>query len=76
MPKVYEDISSNKKKMFIQRLDSDRSVCISAICYSVTISAVTTNERLLAKKETCEKCQNYISKTEVLFRVYADGQTD
>ena len=36
-------------KFPIQRLNSDRSVCMSVICYSGPISAVPTNEKLLGE---------------------------
>ena len=64
------------KKFSIQVLDSDRSVCMSAICYSGPISAVTTNEQLLMEKSMYSKFQNDISKTEGLVRVHTDRQTE
>ena len=36
-------------------------VCMAAICYSSTISAVPTNEKLIRQKETCAKFQIDIS---------------
>lgn len=35
------------EKVFIQALDSDNLVCMTAICYCDTISAVQTNKQLL-----------------------------
>ena len=64
------------KKFFIQALYSDCSVCMAAISYSDPISAVPTNEQLLKEKWACAKFQIEISKTEGLFRIYTDVQTN
>ena len=56
----------------IQGLDFDRSVCMAAICCSVTILAVPTNEQ----KSTFANFQIDISKTEAAVRVYIERQTD
>ena len=52
------------KELSIQTLDSDCSVCMTAICYIGLISAVPTNEQLDSLK------------TEGLVRVYTDERTD
>ena len=59
------------KKFSMQGLDSDRSACMPAICYSGPI-----NKQLLGEKKAGAKFQIDISKTEELVRVYTDGQTD
>ena len=77
MPNLVK-ISRQKKKLYIQALDADRSVCLAAICYSGPISAVPNNEQLLVEKRTGAKFQIDISKTEGLglVRMYTDRQTD
>ena len=63
------------KKFSAQALDSDRSICMAAICYSDPIS-----DQLLEENRTYVKFQIDISKTEGLVRVYTgkrmDRQTD
>ena len=61
-------ISFQIKKFFMQARDSDRSVCMAAICYSGPISAVSTYYQLFVKKRTCDELQIDISKTERLVR--------
>ena len=63
------------KKFSIQPLDPDRLVCTAAICYIGMIS-VPAKEQLIGEKRAYEKFQTGISKTEELFRVYTDRQTD
>ena len=46
----------------IQELNFHISICMTAICYSSPISAVSTNEQLLGEKKTCAKFQSDISK--------------
>ena len=65
-----KDIFSNKK-FSIQKLDFDRSVCMTAICYSGSISVIPTIEQLHGEKRTCENFQNDISKIEGFVRVYS-----
>ena len=43
-------LSTQMKTLSIQAFDSDRSVCMVAICYSGPISMVTANEKLLVEK--------------------------
>ena len=61
------------KKFTIQVLDSDCSVCMSAICYGGPISAVPTNEQLLSQKWTGANFQIDSFKTEGLVCIYTDG---
>ena len=63
------------KKFYIQGLDFDRSVCMTAISNCGPIPAIPENERPLGEKRTCAKFQIDISKTEGLVRVYTDGRT-
>ena len=56
--------------LYIQELDFDRSVCMTAICSGVPISAVPTYVQLLRNESTRTKFQIDISKTKVLIRVY------
>ena len=58
-------------KLSIQVFSSDRSVCIAALCYSVS-----SNEQLLSEKRRGVNFQIDISKTKGLYRIYTDGQTD
>lgn len=55
----------------IKALDSDRSVYMIAICYSVPIFAVSENYKLLGEQWMCVKFQIDISKTERLFCIEA-----
>ena len=64
--------SSQMKMLSVQALDSDRSVCMTAICYSSLISAVPANEQLLEEKRTYAKFQIDILKTKALIRT--DGR--
>ena len=50
-------ISRQIKKLSIQALHSDRSVCRAAICYSGPISAIPINEQLLSDKRSVAKFQ-------------------
>ena len=61
-------ISRQMKKFSIQVLDSDCSVCMTAVCYSGAISAIATNEQLFGEKWSYIKFKIDISKTERLFR--------
>ena len=49
------------KKFSIQGLDFDRSVCMAAICYSGSLSAIPTYKQLLGEKTLCENFQIGIS---------------
>ena len=69
-------ISCQIKTFFIQEFDFDRSVCMIAIFYSGSVSAVATKEQLLGQKRTSAKFHINISKTECLVRVYSDRETD
>ena len=57
-------------------LDSDRSVCMAATCYSCQNLAVPTNKQVFNKKRTGAKFQIEISKTEGLVRGYTNRRTD
>lgn len=63
------------QKFFMQALYSDRSVCMTAICYSQSILVVPTNAQLLKEKKTCAKLRIDISKTEGPVRIYTDRRT-
>ena len=67
------EISRQMKKFSIQTLDSDRSDCMAAICYSGPITAVPTNEQFLGEKRTCSKFLSNFSKAVGLNRLYTDG---
>ena len=58
------------KKFSMQALDSERSVCMGAVCYSGPMSAIPTNGQLLGKKRIGAKFQR---KTEGLVCIYTDG---
>ena len=58
----------------MQALDSDRSVCMSALCFSGPISSVPANEQLLSEKRTGEKFHIDSFKTEGLVCIYTDGR--
>ena len=66
-------ISCQMKRFSIQELDLDRSVCMSAICYSAPILVLAANEQ---QKSTFAKFQINISKTEALIRVYTDRRKE
>ena len=55
-------IARQIKKFSIQALDSDRLVCMPAICCSGPITAVATNEQILGEKRTRAKFQIDIDK--------------
>ena len=72
-------ISRQMKKLSIQALDSNRPVCMAAICFNGPMLALPTNEQLFREKRTCAKFQidiDYLSKTEGLVRVCTNRQTD
>ena len=69
-------ISCQITKFFIQALDSDRSVCMAAKCYSCPISVVPTNEQFILKKRMCANFHIDVLKTERLVHVYTGEQTD
>ena len=48
-------IPRQMKKFSIEAFDSDRSVCMTAKCYSGPISAVPTNEQLLSEESSGAK---------------------
>ena len=60
--------SHEMKKLSIQVLYIERSVCMAAKCDCSPISTVPTNEQLLV--HVCEISDNGIDKTKALFRVY------
>ena len=62
----FVQISFQIKKFFIQKVNFDRSVYMSAISYCDPMWTVPTNEQLLGEEETCAKFEIDISKTEVL----------
>ena len=66
-------LSRQMKKSSMQALDSDRSACMAAICYSGPISAVPTNEQHFGEKQSYPKFKIYISKTERRVCVYTNG---
>ena len=57
MPNFVDIQVSCQMKKFLhtvfQALDSDRSVCMAATCYSDPISAIPTSEQLVVEKNTC-----------------------
>ena len=61
-------IPRQMKEFSIQVLYSDRSICMTAICYSGPILVVPINEQLLKKKITCAKFHYDVLKTERLVR--------
>ena len=67
-------ISRQMKKLSIQVLDYDRSVCMATICNRGPISSVSTNESLLGEKRTCAKFQIDSSEIEGLIRVYTTNR--
>ena len=50
--KFREDLLSNNK-VSLQGHDFDRSVYMTAICYSGSMSAVLANEKFFGEKNTC-----------------------
>lgn len=68
-------ISCQIIKFFIQKLDSGQSVCLAAIFYIGSISAVPTNKLFLGEKRMCAKVQGDISKSEGLLWVYTRRRT-
>ena len=69
-------ISRRIKTFSVQALYSDRSVCMAAICYKSSISAVSTNEQLLSEERICAKFQIDSLTTEGLVRIYTERRTD
>ena len=63
----FVNIPRQMKKFSIPALDSDRSICLAAICFSGPMSAVPTNEQ-----RSYPKFKIDISNTEGLVRVYVD----
>ena len=61
------------KKCSIKGLDSERLVCMAALCYSGPISAVSTNEQLLGEKG-CKVSNRYLENWETSAHIYR--QTD
>ena len=74
MPNFVE-IVRQIKNFPIQVLVSDCSVCMTAICYSGSMSAVPTNEQLLSEKRTSAKFHIDSLKTEGLVCIYTDSRT-
>ena len=62
------------KKFSMQVLYADRSVRMTAICYSAPISVVPTNEQHLGVERTCGTCFTSISQK--LMDIQADKQMD
>ena len=60
-------------KFSILEHDSDSSVSMAAIYYICPIATVPTNKQLLGEKRMCARKD---SRTEIVVRVYMDGQTD
>ena len=60
---TFGKISCQIKKFSIQKLEFNRTVCMTATCYSYSLWAVPTNRHLCRKKRTCAKFLIDISKT-------------
>ena len=63
------------KKLSIQALDSNRSVCMVVYAIEVRYQPFR-NEQLPGNKSTGAQFQNVISKTEGLVRIYTARQMD
>lgn len=71
----FSDETFSNKKCFMQVLEFDRSVCMSAVSYSVPLSAVLTKQQLHREKRTWGKLQIHISKIERRVPVYTARKT-
>lgn len=76
MPNFVKIPISSSEKVSKQNLDFGRSVCMSAISFSVSITVVLTNEQSFGDERTYLIFRIDKSRIEGLIRIYTDRQLD
>lgn len=76
MPNFVKIPISSSEKVSKQKLDFGRSVCMSAISFSVSITVVLTNKQIFGEERTCLKFRIDNSRIEGLIRIYTDRHLD